>query len=95
MVVTYEPATDIVIPNIAVDRKYNDGVFSAYRLTPNEGYVLHDPTSDVPFLDEDGNLTNNYHVVYTEEAYIPIKYAPSTWTWEAVPKELVPKEQLV
>lgn len=90
MIVTYEPATDIVIPNITVDRKYNDGVLSAYRLKPNEGYVLHDTTADETLYGPEGNVIEVV-VQYSKEVFIPIRYDPSVWTWEAV-KESEAKE---
>lgn len=83
MVVTYELATDIVIPNITVDRKYNDGVLSAYRLRGNEGYVLHDTTADETLYDLEGNVIEVV-VQYFREVFIPVRYDTSVWTWEAI-----------
>lgn len=42
-----------LIPNTTM-QKYidNDGVFRAYYITPNEGYVLHDKSYDEEVIDE-------------------------------------------
>ena len=94
VVITYELATDIVIENITVERKYADGVQTAYRLTANEGYVLHDTASDVPLLDENGNPTGEVYVEYYRQAFIAVRNDPSTWTWEAVLESTVPSDMI-
>ena len=82
-VYTYEITTDIIIPNIIVERKYADGVHTAYRITPADGYILHNPQLDdlVENPETGDSLVQRY---YYREATIPARYAPSTWLWEAV-----------
>lgn len=93
IVITYEIATDIVLFNITVERKYADGIQTAYRLTANSGYVLHDPESDEAWKDpETGKtITERY---YYRQATIPVRYAPETWTWEAVLESDVPADMI-
>lgn len=100
-VITYEVATDIVMSNITVERKYADGVQTAYRLTANSGYVMYDTTANnfEPLLDENGNIIydENGNIVETSVNYYyrqvtyPVRNDPSTWQndWIAVPETSV------
>lgn len=91
--ITFEPATDIVLENITVQRKYVDGVLSSYRLTPNEGYVLHNPELDVTSFDPitGEEITEQY---YYRQANIAARYAVETWTWHAVLESEVPADMI-
>lgn len=45
------------IPNTTITPIYNNSnVLTAYRITPNEGYVLHDRVADWYDYDDDGNF---------------------------------------
>lgn len=55
---TFETATEITIPNVLVERGLLDGVHKNYRLSANDGYVLHDAEADN--WDPDGNLVYAY-----------------------------------
>lgn len=52
---------DIVtlIPNATMKKRYVDGVFKSYNITPNEGYVLFDTARDYSevekSVDDNGN----------------------------------------
>ena len=50
---------ETLIPNTTMQKFINsNGVHTMYRITPNEGYVLHDKNLDIyEDLDEDGNPT--------------------------------------
>lgn len=48
---TYENVTPSLIPNTTMELGYSDGVAKLYRITPNEGYVLHDNTGEYEDLD--------------------------------------------
>jgi hypothetical protein len=82
-VITYEVATDIIIPNITVERKYADGVLMAYRLTANDGYVLHNPNLDSEVEDP---ITGDMVVerYYYRQATIPKVVPVDSWGFEAV-----------
>ena len=92
-VVTYEIATDIVLPNITVERKYADGVLMAYRLTANEGYVLHSPSLDAevedPFTGD--TVIEQY---YYRQATIPKVVPFENWDWHAVLESTVPPDMI-
>ena len=92
-VFTYEIATDIVLPNITVERKYADGVQSAYRITANEGYVLHSPSRDVEVTDP---MTGETHIeqYYYRQATIPVVRPVETWDWHAVLESDVPADMI-
>lgn len=54
----YEPLEPTLIENTTMEKYINSqGVFKAYRITPNEGYVLHDNTLD---RETDGVLKLGY-----------------------------------
>ena len=92
-VITHEIATDIVLPNITVERQYIDGEHKAYRLTANVGYVLHSPRLDVEVLDPETNemVLEQY---YYRQATIPVVRPVSTWDWEAVLESEVPADMI-
>lgn len=63
---TYETSTEHSIPNALVEVGYLDGAKKLYRITPNEGYVLHDSESDTDGFDpETGELTGQTIFSYT------------------------------
>lgn len=57
---TYETITPTLIPNTTMEKMYLDGVHKLYKITPNEGYLLHDVNEDNPILDENWNSTGEY-----------------------------------
>lgn len=93
MEIVYEIATDIVRENITVERKYIDGVLKGYRLTANEGYVLHSPSLDVEVEDPmtgETRIEQYYYRQWNLTAVRPI----STWDWHAVPESDVPADMI-
>ena len=92
-VITYEIATDIVLPNITVERKYADGRHLSYRLTPKEGYVLHSPSLDVEVQDP---MTGETHIeqYYYRMRSITVAQPVSTWDWHAVLESSVPADMI-
>ena len=48
---TYDTVTPTPIPNATVERGYSNGVHKIFRITPNEGYVLHDNAGDWTDID--------------------------------------------
>lgn len=58
--ITYEDVIPSIIPNTTMIRGLVDGVHRNYRITPNEGYVLHNKFRD--YEDADGNA----HLGYTK-----------------------------
>ena len=49
---TYEVATDIVLPNISVQKLYEDGVHISFELTTDPGYVMYMASIDQPDVDQ-------------------------------------------
>ena len=93
MATTFTPETEIVIPNITIERHYIDGVHKAYRLTANEGYVLHSPSLDVEVEDP---MTGETRIeqYYYRMCSIPVARPVSTWDWHAVPENDVPADMI-
>lgn len=93
MATIYEPETDIVIENVTIEKKYNDGVHQAYRLTANEGYVLHSPARDVEVTDP---ITGETRIeqYYYRQCTIPVAKPVSAWDWHAVLESSVPADMI-
>lgn len=63
MVWTFKIETQIQIPNTLIERGLRDGEHKLYRLTPNEGYVLHDAANDEIIIYPD-TLEETKHLWY-------------------------------
>ena len=81
-VYTMEIATDYNFPNLTVYRKYRDGVHYAWRVTPNDGYVMYDTNANDVEYDENGN---EYSVIYYYTSLDrPLNANWSNFSWVAV-----------
>ena len=62
-----------IYPNITVEKKYYEGVFSGWRITANEGYVFYDTTANDTELDpdtmEETPVTYYYTLAYKNKNY--------------------------
>jgi hypothetical protein len=92
-VITFEIDTSVNIPNIVVEKRYSNGVHNGYRLTPVEGYVLHDHESCDTVTDFETGETTVYHYYY-RAAYMALNNPPEAWTIEAVPEADVPADSI-
>lgn len=60
---TYEPM-DTLIPNTTMVKGINEeGIHKNYRITPNEGYVLHDNASDYYDIDPETGMESDVVVL--------------------------------
>lgn len=50
---TEEAVTPTLIPNTTMVKRFLDGVFKIYRISPNDGYVLHNKIADEEVIDPD------------------------------------------
>lgn len=50
---TYEDVTPTLIEDTTMQKLFIDGVHKTYRITPNDGYVLHDKNRDWTDVDPD------------------------------------------
>lgn len=95
--ITYTPETEISLPNITIVRKYADGIHAAYQLTPNEGYVMHNPNNDDvveeidPVTGETVTVTYRY---YYRFASIPASRPDYIYNWTAVLESEVPADSI-
>jgi hypothetical protein len=62
MLIDIEPKFD----NTTAKASYNGDDLMAYRIYPNEGYLLHTTSYDEPILDDEGNETGEVKKGYTE-----------------------------
>ncbi len=55
-----------IFDNTTMKASYNGDVLMAYRIYPDEGYLLHTDSYDEPILDDEGNETGEVKKGYTE-----------------------------
>ena len=84
---------DDMIPNITIERRYIDDVHKGYRLTANEGYVLHSPSLDVEVQDPFTGETRTEQYCY-RQWNITVAQPVSTWDWHAVLESSVPANMI-
>ena len=77
MLIDIEP----IYENTTMKASYIGDELIAYRIYPNEGYLLHTTSYDEPILDEEGNETGEVKKGYTE-GFISLHY---TYDFEANP----------
>lgn len=95
-VYTVEVATEFNFPNITVYKKLEDGVHYAWRINPNEGYVMYDtrdenyepvidPDTGLPQTDpETGEMIEVPVTYYYTVASLPLQYDFANFPWVAV-----------
>ena len=78
----------IMLTNIIVEKEYNatTGAHNGYKLTPVDGYVLHNHNQCDIDIDPDTGEEMVYHYYY-RAAYMSLNTPVETWTWEAVLEE--------
>lgn len=84
MAVIYEELNPSPIANITVIKGIVDGVHKNYRLTPNEGYVLHDNMLDTEEIDPEtleptGNIILGF--------YAGTRSVPASYNFTVNPRE--------
>ena len=62
-----------IYPNITVEKKYYEGVFSGWRITANAGYVFYDTTANNtepdPVTGEERPVIYYYTLAYKSQRY--------------------------
>ncbi len=90
---TMEIATDILLPNFIVYRKFRDGEHYAWRVVPAEGYVMYDTADKNYDLDpetgEEIPVTHYYTV-----ALLPRNFPWQSFSWVAVPRDSVDEKYI-
>lgn len=86
--IVYEVATDIVYPNLTIERRLSDGVLAGYRVTPNESYVMYDTNDNWTELDPETNEEIPVTYYYTV-ALLPTNFNFDNFSWVAVPRSSV------
>lgn len=86
-VYTVEVATEYSFPNITVYKKLKDGVQYAWRINPNEGYVMYDTRDETTEPREDpetGEIIEVPVTYYYTVASLPLRYDFDNFPWVAV-----------
>ena len=94
--VTYEEITHTLIPNTTTGKMFRDGVHRQYRITPIDGYVLHNNVRDWTERNEETGEETLYLGCSTSYASVPANYDFNENPNElyAVPADSVPAEQI-
>lgn len=87
-VITYEVATDIIYPNLTIERRLSDGVLAGYRLTANEGYVFYDTTDNYTEIDPE-TMEERPVIYYHTIAILPTNFNFANFHYVAVPRDSV------
>lgn len=76
--------TSFNFPYINIYKRYYDGVHSAWRAYPQEGYVMYD-TSDSPQMDYNPETGEYFEVThYYTMAGFPLNFNFDNFSWVAV-----------
>lgn len=96
---TYEDLIPTLIPNTTMQKGINgEGVHKTYRITPVEGYVLHDKNYDVPVLDpvtneETGEVVLGYRTS-TASCGASYDFVANPREFYTLPQSDVPADQI-
>ena len=97
MASVYEDLTPTLLENTTMQKVYIDGVHKLYRITPNEGYVLHDNRYDYYAEYYDGGIgVGDVILGYrTSTASCTVaQFNNNTFEFYAVPASSVPADQI-
>ncbi len=61
----WETLNETLIPNTTMEQRRNGDVVMGYRITPNEGYVLHDKGRDMTIFDPETHEVIGMALGYT------------------------------
>ncbi len=94
MDIVFEPS-QMILPGITVTEKWVDGIFSAYRLTAQEGFVMFDQTAKHTTIDPETGKEIPIIYYYRQTTY-PARYSPAVWQdrWMAVAENTVAQNQI-
>jgi hypothetical protein len=94
--VTYEKITPTPVPDATVEKMFRDGVHRQYRITPDDGYVLHNNVRDWTQIDEETGKETFCRGYSTSYSSVPASYDFNENPNElyAVPADSVPAEQI-
>lgn len=84
----YVIATDLVFPNITIERRYSNGEHRGYRMTANDGYVFYDTTANDVELDPETG--EEISVIY----YHTIAFLPNNFNFDNFPYVAVPRDSV-
>lgn len=94
--ITYEEVIPTPIQNATVEKMFKDGIHKSHRITPNDGYVLHNNVRDWTQIDEETGEEKQYCGYSKAMSSCPANYdfAENSREFYAVPVDSVPAEQI-
>ena len=75
--------TNYNFPNLSVYNRYKDGVLCAYRVYPDDGYVMYDSSKHDTVLNPD-TMEEEPVTYYCTMAGLPLNYNFNNFPWVAV-----------
>lgn len=98
MAVRYEDFSPSFIANTTMQKVFVNEVHKQYRITPNEGYVLHDKSYDEEVIDPatmlpTGEIKLGYRT-YPATCAASYDFVSNTREFYAVPRDSVPADQI-
>lgn len=98
MAYTYEDVIPTLIENTTMQKRLLDGVHRTYRITPNEGYVLHDKERDWYELDPETGMESEEvtlgYTTGTATCAANYDFTANPREFYAVPENSVPADQI-
>lgn len=94
--ITYEEVTPTLIENTTMLKIFGDGVHRQYRITPNDGYVLHNSFRDWTYIDPETmkeTFCRGYSAGYSTCA-ASYDFEKNPHEFYAVPADSVPAQQI-
>lgn len=93
---TYEEVIPTPIENATVKKAIRNGVFASYRVTPNDGYVLHDNERDWYNTDMEtmGEVLYLGYTTGTATCGANYDFTVNPREFYAVPEDSVPADQI-
>ena len=96
MAFTYEDVIPSNIENTTMKKAYDNGNFVSYRITPIEGYVLHDKARDYTDMNPD-TMEETFKLGYTTATAscgANYDFTANPREFYAVPADSVPADQI-
>lgn len=87
-IITEQIATEFNFPNITIYRVLSDGVLSAYKARPNEGYVMYNPNANDTEIDPE-TMEERPVIYYRTIAGFPKTYNFANFPYVAVLRSTV------
>ena len=96
MTFTYEDVNPTLIPNTTMQKRFIDGVHKQYRITPVDGYGVHDSVGNWTEMDPitGEEITKEAYYTGTCTCAASYDFTANPREFYAVPADSVPADQI-